>query len=486
VSGDRAFAAFIAPDGITLVEHHRDRRSARAVDEWTDLRPIASIDEAATRLAAMFSQTGARKPRVAVVIEQFGVMHHTMTLPRASDDIVRPIVERELQRVFGTSDSVVAFTRGDAANRNANGPQQIVIAAAPPATVEALRSLTATGIRVEIITVVPKALHALYESLGASKEPTAVLAALATGPHLAFFRDRRLELAMDPPIAAEGRPTVAMILDQFERGAVYFRQQFRGAEASRVLLAARDDEYAQVAAAIEERFPARVAPLFEGASSPEAVVAIGAALEARHPAPLDLFPHPLRLRDRASALTRGPMRYVTVAIAAAAIAFIWSAAQVASLVSTNRESDDLRTTIAAEAPVVAPMRGVAQRRADLVSQAAFVRGSIAERASLARTLSAIASSASDAIAFDTLNVQRSADTWSATVEGTARGANTTQAVYALDALLRAIRGQHAVTSASLDDFDYPKSGDDSLPHTGTPVTIAFHLSFTARRDEARQ
>ena len=38
-------------------------------------------------------------------------MHHLMTLPRASDEIVRPIVKRELQRVFGASDAVSIVVR---------------------------------------------------------------------------------------------------------------------------------------------------------------------------------------------------------------------------------------------------------------------------------------------------------------------------------------------------------------------------------------
>lgn len=480
MSTERAFAAFIAHDGVTLVEHQRERGWVRAVGEWTDLRPVSSIDEAIAHMAALLSRIGVRKPRVAIAIEQFGVMHHLMTLPRAGNDVIESIVNRELQRVFSMSDPV-AFTRSETAGAGANGPQQIVVAGAPASTVDALRALAPAGADVEIATVVPKAMHALYELSGAAREPTAVLVALESGPHLAFFLDGRLEVAIDPPITLEGdRPAVQMILDQLERGAVYFRQQFRGAEATRVLLAARDDEYGQIATAIEGRFTARVQPLFKGASSPEAVIAIGAALEARREAPLDLHPHPPTLAQRAGALVRGPMRYV--AVAAAAIALIWGTAQVASLVSANHETKCLDESIASASAAVAPICAVAQRRADLVAQAQFIRGAGAERASLTRTLSAIATGSSDDISFDTLHIQRPADGWSATIEGTSQGATTTQAVYTLDALLRTIRAQHNVTSAALDDFDYPKSAADSLRPAGGPVTIAFHLSFTARRD----
>jgi hypothetical protein len=176
------------------------------------------------------------------------------------------------------------------------------------------------------------------------------------------------------------------------------------------------------------------------------------------------------------------MRYVSAAAIAATIAFVWGAVQVISLVSANRETTRLRESIAEQSAVVAPMRTVAQRRADLVAQAAFIRDGIAERAALTRTLASIAASAGDGISFDTLHVQRAGDGWSTTIQGTARGATTTQAVFGLDALVRSIRGQHGVSSASLDDFDYPKQPGDSLPHAGEPITIAFHLSFTTRRD----
>jgi hypothetical protein len=38
-----------------------------------------------------------------------------------------------------------------------------------------------------------------------------------------------------------------------------------------------------------------------------------------------------------------------------------------------------------------------------------------------------------------------------------------------------------VSAVSLDDFDYPKPANDSLPRAGEPITIVFHLSFTTRR-----
>lgn len=489
VSTVRTFAALISPHGVTLVEHQRDRDWVRAIGQWTDHRPAVSVDEAITRLTALLDRTGARKPRLAVALEQFGVIHHLMTLPNAADAIIEPIVRRELHRVFNAPDPVIAFTRDDTASVEPGGPRQIMIAGAPPDTVDALRLLESNGARIEIATVVPKAMHSLYELGGASKEPTAVLICLESGPHLAFFLDGRLELAIGPPMAPDGdRPTLAMILDQLERGAVYFREEFGGAEATRVLLAAHEEDYTDIAHAIESRVTARVKPLFKGAASPEAVVAIGAALEAQHRSPLDLFPHRPTAKRRARALVTGPGRYMTTAVAAAAIALVWGATQVYSFAAARRENARLRETIAAALPATTAMRAVAQRRADRVAQAAFVRDRIADRSTLTGTLAAISANASESIALDTVHVRRADDGWSATVEGTAHGASTTQAVFGVDALLKGIRALHTVSVASLDDFAYSQAGADSLRSTTTPVTIAFHLSFTVKRaagDSAR-
>src|ERR1043165_3937534 len=108
-----------------------------------------------------------------------------------------------------------------------------------------------------------------------------------------------------------------MIIDQVERGAVYFRQQFRGASATRILLAARAEEYEQLAADLESRLGARVKPLVGGHASPEAVIAMGAVLESQSAAPLDLYPHPPTVGERVTAALKGPNAVMAAATAAA-------------------------------------------------------------------------------------------------------------------------------------------------------------------------
>ncbi|MEO6877343.1 MAG: hypothetical protein ABI205_02600, partial [Gemmatimonadaceae bacterium] len=297
----KTFGALISHDVVCLVECAAEKAGIRVLQQWTDTGPSASIGDALERLHGLLAANDVRNATLALAVEQFGVFHHVMMLPGAADDVLRPVVRREVQRVFGVSDPVIVFTRGPQHERREptradvrTAPRQLFVAGAPRETINALsQGFSERRITVEIATVVPKAIHSLFHACGGGSEPTAVLVCLDGGPHLSYFLDGRLELAIDPPIALEGdRLSIPVMLDQVERGSVYFRQQFRGATASRLLLAARHGEYDALAAAIQERMGVPVSPLFAGKASPEAVVAVGAVLEARSPAPLDLYPHP--------------------------------------------------------------------------------------------------------------------------------------------------------------------------------------------------
>lgn len=477
----RTFGGLLSHDGVCLVEYRTERHGIRALNQWMNDERSASIDEALAHLVNLVTALGVSRARIALAIEQFGVFHHVMSLPPAADDVLRPVIARELQRTLGLTDPVFAFTRADGTAANSKtAPQQLFIGGAPKDTIDALSArLGFDGVEIELATIVPKAIHSLYQAGGSTLEPTAVLACLEGGPHLAFFLDGRLELAIDPPIALEGeRAPLAVILDQVERGAVYFRQQFRGATATRMLLAAPSGEYDTLAAALEERLSLRVNPLFAGTSSPAAVVAMGAVLEARHAAPLDLFPHPPTLAARARDAMRGPNAMVAGMLTAVVVASIWNATQFVSLGSAQRERDSLRAALSTASRAIEPMRRMAEARADYTRQLEFVTDTRSERAELAGTLHAIAQQAPAVVRFDSLRVSRTAGGWSASIAGKATSATAAQAVRALDTFYQAVRARPGVSGATLDQFDYPvATGADSTRRAGGPVVADFRVSF---------
>ena len=492
----RTFGALVAHDGVCLVEYVAEKTGLRVVGQWESHERSASIDQAVQRLATLVATRGVRRPRLAIAVEQFGVVHHTMTLPSANDAVLRPIVEREMQRLFGLADATIAFTRGVATeqrdaprNMSASPPTQVFIAATPRDTIDAIYArLIAAGIDVEIATVVPKTMHSLSEAMSVSNETTAVLVCLEGGPHLAFFVDGRLELAIDPPIALEGeRPPISVILDQVERGAVYFRQQFRGAAATRMLLAAPADEFASLAAALEERLRLRVSPLFSSDVSPAGVVAMGAVLEARRPSPLDFYPHPPTLSERVRESLRGPNGVVAAVGAAAVIAGIWAGTQFVALSSTSAENERLRSSLRGSIATVEPMRKVAEHRADFAHLASFVGATAAERRGLTTTLREIADAAPTGVRFDTLRVARAQNGWTAEIAGEAVGVTTALAAGGLDVFYQSIRRRSGITTATLDEFEYPApSRADSTTKAAGPVVINFKLSFAIGRGEGNR
>jgi hypothetical protein len=484
LSGARTFGVLLSHDGICLVEYRAEAGGLRVLDHWVDRARSSSIDQALTRMAQVISALGISRARVAIAIEQFGVFHHVMTLPPATDDLLRPVISRELQRVFHIADPEFRFARGQPSGERTAGrptPQQLLIVGAPRDTIDALgMKLGSSRIEVELATVVPTALHSLFVAAGAPNEPTAVLACLEGGLHLAFFIEGRLEFAIDPSIAVEGeRAPIPMILDQVERAAVYFRHQFRGATATRMLLAAPSADYDALARAIEERLSLQVEPLFSGASNPAVVMAMGAALQARSESPLDLYPHPPTLAERAQVALRGPSAIIAGAATAAAIAGIWSATQFASLASARTERDSLRAALRSGVPAVEPMRRIAEARADLARQIDFVGATRDERAQLGGTLQAIAQQTPEGVRFDSLHVARVADGWSVSISGDATGATAAQTVRALDAMYQHVRARPGVGATTLDRLEYSgASSADSTVRRDGPVVAEFRVSFT--------
>jgi hypothetical protein len=265
---------------------------------------------------------------------------------------------------------------------------------------------------------------------------------------------------------------------------VYFRQQFRGATATRILLAAPADEFVTLAGALEERLHVRVSPLFSSDVSPDAVVAMGAVLEARRPAPLDFYPHPPTLVERVRESLRGPNGVIAAVGTAAVIAGLWAGAQFSSLYSTRAENARLRSSIRGSVAAVEPLRHVAERRSDYAHAVSFIDATTAERRALTSTLRGIADAVPAAIRFDTLRVARAQDGWAVTIAGEAVGATAAQAAGGLDMFYQSIRRRAGIATATLDEFEYPpRPGADSAKRAGGPVVITFKLSFAMARTE---
>jgi hypothetical protein len=487
--GLRHFAALVEHEGVYLVEFAREKSGFRLIGHWSDRRSSERLDDALVNLRELLRQQDARRATLAVAMQQFGTFHHLMTLPAAANEVLRPIISREVQRVFAITDPVFAFVRGGADERRegvrANpetAPLHIFIGGAPRATVTALEAgLAIKGTTVEAVTIVPEAIRRVYASAPRSAEPTAVVVCLAGGPHLSFFVEGHMALAIEPPIALEGDYSIdpSAIVDQVDRGAIFLRQQYRGAQATELLLAAPTESFATIASAVESATGMRVKSLASDLPSPEAVVALGAALGAGARQSIDLFPHPPTLEARAREALRGPRGIAAAALTVAALALIWFGVQYSSISRTSRKVEELRASIARELPRLEPIKEVASHRAGYVHAVSAVRTTQNERAQLTAALAGLAAAAPVGMTFDSLAITRRPDALSGALTGHVSGTSAGEAMKALDRFYSWARDRSGLTQVDLDQFDYPAATPDTTKRVkATVVTLVFRMTLS--------
>jgi len=489
----RTFAAVVEPDGVWLVEYRREKSGYRVVQHTSDVRRMQSAHEAFETLARLLRNTGARRATLRIALQHFGAFHHIMTLPRAEDRILQPVIRREMQRIFNVSDPVIAFTSGTPMERRSperadvtTAPNSYFVGGASRETIDALvDALTMPGLTVECVTVVPEAIRRAHEVATSDDGVTASLVCLASGPHLAFFIDGRMELALEPPIALETESLIdpAMVVSQVERGVVYLRQQFRGAEPKLLLLAAPPGSFDTLASTLEERFGVRVRPLMPQIPGPEAVVAMGAVLEGDDAHPLDILPHPPSLEERVRDSFRGAQGIATAMSAIAAVVAFWAMAQTNQVRRDNQEVFRLRDQLNANLQALTPVRQAAERRAGFMQRIIIADDVRIERQGLSGELIGLTNIVPPSMHFDSLAVSRTQTGWSTQVHGEVVTPSAAQSVRDLNEFFRGLGKRPGVTSATLDQFDYPAPpAHDSVgkvSHDDGLVRIHFQVSFAS-------
>jgi hypothetical protein len=483
----RSFSALVDADGVWLIEYVRDGAGYQIVSQTADRRWSDTPMQAFERLKALLDAQQSPRASISVALLHFGSFHHTMTLPPADDSVLAAIIRREVQRTFNLPDPVVSFTRGEALERRqqaratpSSAPARLYIGGAPRDTIDAaVAVLHAPGLDVTCLTVVPEAVRRVYLATVRETEAAAVLVCLASGPHLAFFLEGRLELSLEPPIALQTDQEfdASAVAGQLERGAVYLRQQFGGAEAKQLYLATPTAEYQPLASMLQARFGIPVHPLMPH-TTPEAIIAMGAILEGESEHPVDLYPHPPTVGERFRESLRGAQGVAMGVAAAAALVAIWAIAQVVSFQRDDAEAQRLREQINRGLPMVAPIKQAVERRAALIQRVAIAEGVRSERTQLVEQLEGIARLVPPSMQFDSLNITRTKDGWATTILGDIHSSSAAEAVRALDQFYQGLAERRDVTSPSIDQFDYPATVVDTIsPKVNAGVGIQFRISF---------
>jgi hypothetical protein len=477
----RGFTALIDQDSVVVLEYQQEKAGFRVTDSRRQTGRFTSAEAAAEAVLGLLGAMNAKRPSLAIVLQHFGSFFHTLVLPPASDEHTRLVIQREVERSFNITDAAIAYTSGASVERRegarAGGPvpRQVLIAGAPRTMIEGLTSRLAKGrVTVEGITIIPEVSRRLFDTLDGSTEATVLLMCLPNGPHVTFFVNGQLELAIEPPLSLDGEAPLdlSVIVDQLERGAIFLRQQTRGTVATRVLLSAPPADFESLSSAVEARTGMRVVPLGNGIGDPETVLAMGAVIASRGEHRLDLVPRAPSFEDRLKKAMTGPALLSTTLLAFAAVAAFWCVMQVAVMQRRKNEVASLQTLAQHALPAVDGLRQSVSVRERTAAIRASLHESATERRALAELLLSLSSTSRAGTQLDSVTMHRKEEGLHTTIYGRAVGASGPVAMSAATGLYQQFRSLSGLKGLDFESAYLARATPDV-----TAEMVGFTISF---------
>jgi Tfp pilus assembly PilM family ATPase len=473
----RRFGAALDPSGLFLVEYRKTRNGVEVVRSLRDLTVLADPREAAKRLAELVRGAGAEEARLALAVSGWETCHHILALPPASDEHLRPIVERELRRFYPElQDPQVAFTRGGWLEERGVRKQEVLVGGFPRAAAEAVHhELARSGIVLEQLTILPEVVQRLYDLYVTGEETTALALLLPTGPVLGFFHGGALRLfSAPPPRARRGGGAADPLLEQLERGILFLRQQFRGALLERIMVSAEAADADRLAEVLQQHLPLATRQLGPVGLNPGALLALGAALSADEGRSVNLLPHALRPAPLAQRLGRVLWSAAAAVLLIAASAWAWDGLRRVELAAAERNA--LAREVELRIGPLAAIRPALSERQSHERRIRFLEGLATERRQLQEVLWAVGQETPGAIRLDALALERRGEAWHARLQGTARSESSAGAVRAVDRLVRGLERRLASTQVRVERLDYP---DADAPAAFDGVVMSFAVGVSA-------
>lgn len=476
--------------GACLVEYAREPEGVHIIDQHFVSGRIASPADAADRLALAMQLDRAEGARLAMAIRGFGSEYLIVMLPPADDEVLRPVVGRELARVYPDLEQpVYEFARGGSVDRrirerpaqHGQPRQELLVGAVPGEMARALSDeLRAHGISLDHLTVLPQALRQLYSEIDDASEPTGVVLMLPGGPLIGFFQDAELRFVVEPPLTLDTTPEEELetVLEQLERGSLYLRQTFRGAEMGRVLVSADPSRHPALMASLAKKLGIVVREFGTGVNAPEPLIALGAVRDAEGQSLINLSPlaESRAVRER-RAKERTFMLGADVLVALAilwAISSVWSLKQLSARVATRAAQ------VQHAAPQVSSMRAVAEARRDYIREATYLDSLAADRAGVRRVLAAIAATPRSDVQLEEMKLTRNGASWAADVVAVSTGTSTASALFGVDRFYRALPATIALADRQLVDLV------DISAKAGGSTALRFHITFSFNPSTALQ
>ncbi len=485
-SAPRRFGALIDPNRIYVIEYERQAGGVEIVNHLSVARSMPSIEEAADAVVELVRSTAAPgDAQLTAAIRGFGISYHLLTLPPAGADVLAPIIDREMRRLFpDIQDPLVGFAVGGHIDRRTGKlapvvakkglperrastpagevlPLEILAAAAPRHVVGTVAGrLERAGIRLEHLTVVPQAMARLYREVNGSPEPGAVAIMLEGSPVIGVFQGEDVRFISEPPASDEGLSAVDVqtVIDQVGRARMYLRQHFRGADIEKIFVAADPADQAHVDAVLNAALNIEVTPLAPAMGPPAAIAALGGVLNAEsgtemvlYPLPADLLRADARRRERTWTLAAAAVCALAVGIAAF---MTFSAAKAAGELRSERAAAD------AQMARIAPALTVIEERRANADRIAAVQAQNARRQQLARLVNGIRLAQPPNVGLTSATLTRAADGWRVEIAGTAVGASGADVLEGVAEFSRELPARIPLQSFSLDSFEYSGEAGD--------------------------
>jgi len=466
--------AYVCPRGVFTIECKRSRGSLEIARALEIPMPLESTGAAADHLVQVLRSARIARGHVAIAIRGFGVVHHVLQLPPASDEMLAPIIERELRRLEPElGRAAISWTPLPPMEGGTEGPPQrsLLTVGAPTEVVTAFEErLEAAGFALDHLTALPGAMERLLEEFASGTESTALVAPLPDGAFLGFSLNAGLRLVLEPPLAVDGDHDAAAIAEEVELGVIFVRQQFRGAQIERVALVGSKESSADAASALSERLHIPVVSLGVEDLSTASFAALGAILDAKAARPLSLGG-----ATRKSGAT-GPLSMLqSISIAAVLLLVLLGAWTITETVRAQRAANSLqaaRRQIEQDSFGLGPLKSTADQRKLMRDAVNTIRIAARDQVELQESLSNIAAVFGLRAQIDTLRLDRRAGRWRTVVAGSVAGPTNARAVQALNDLYRELPARVLADSMHLDQLAYA----DSSSGEGGSV-VRFQMSF---------
>ena len=470
----RLVGAYLNPRGVSLVEVRDKGGGTEIVRSVEETARLGSAAEAVRHLVRSLDTAGMDRADVAVVLRGFDVAHHTLSLPPAPTGMLAPIIDREVRRLEPqmTDPAVAWLPLPDDDGADQPPQKHFIVGALPRATTYLIESTLRDGGHALLhLTALPAAFQRLAEDFDPSTTTSALLVPLPDGLFLGLFLGGGMRIAIEPPLLEQESPDGAAMAEEAELGATYVRQQFRGAQIERAVIAGPSHLWPDTQSLLIDRLGVTVDRLDLNGLSTGSLAALGALLDARSASPLALAGQVAARRERQATAALRQTTYA--AITAAVVVAGWALWQGIEARRADRDVREARSRMAMLTATVGPVRQTAEQRRLVRDANAMVRMSARDREALQSALAAISGGIVGAIGLDSLQLDRGSNGWVAALGGTAAGATSGGAVQALHDFYRTLPSRVAVEELALQDMVYV----DTTAANGRGALVRFQLTF---------